>query len=701
KYQSSVPDSMEDCNAGAPIELDLVLFMSSAFRLSVLELTTPHLPSHHPRTLCYHPRLPPRGSCRLCLVQVVGSWKLLPACVTTVAEGMEINTDTVEAKENVKGVLTMLRAEHPNECLNCESNGRCEFQDLIYRYDIPDAHPRGTKMAGHVHDRGHNPYGHTVIGLHPPEYYEQHFFDEDRPDVVHELAKPVQDHHARTVPNEPTRPQADKYDGRYFEFGYANPHKEEVDVSSDAVARSMDKCVKCGRCVTACSHLQDMNILGFTSRGDHAHVDTPFSAPLSMTLCIECGQCSAYCPVGAITARSEVDAVLRELESKRKVMVACTAPATRVAIGEEVYMGEGENEEGRMVAGLRHIGFDYVFDTNFSADLTIMEEGSELISRLNNGGTFPMLTSCCPGWVNLVEKSHPELIPNLSSARSPQAMLSSMVKHYFAKKLGKDPADVCVVSVMPCTAKKHEAGREEFSFTDARGRKVRETDHVITTRELGHIFRLLRVPLAQLKPSDYDPTLGVATGAGVIFGVTGGVMEAAVRTAQILTGVEKPIPLGALHDVRGLQGVKSATVAVKNAAGQEVPVRVAVAHGGKNVKELLKKMQAKEVEFDFVEIMMCPGGCIGGGGQPKSKSKDILQKRMAAVYDEDERKVLRRSHENPMIKELYENFLGAPLSETAHHYLHTHYHDRSHPHDETPETRGDGKLCRRLNSNQL
>jgi iron-only hydrogenase group A len=384
---------------------------------------------------------------------------------------------------------------------------------------------------------------------------------------------------------------------------------------------------------------------------------------------------------------------MKDLASRRKIMVAQTAPAVRVALGEELNLSEGENTEGRMVQALRQVGFDYVFDTNFSADLTIMEEGTELISRLNSGGPFPMFTSCCPGWVNLAEKKFAHLLPNLSTARSPQQMLGSMIKTYFAQKLGKNPEDISVVSIMPCTAKKHEAARPEFAPKNAKGEAVRDVDHVLTTRELGHLLRVKRVPYASLKESDYDPLLGMSTGAGALFGNSGGVTEAAVRTAQVLTGVENPIPLGHLKAVRGLDGVKTATVELKTAKGDTVNVKVAVVNGGKNVNSLLKAIDEGNFQADFVEVMICPGGCIAGGGQPKSKSKDVLQKRMNAIYDVDQRSTLRMSHENPMITDLYKNFLGHPGSEKAHHLLHTHYQDRSKD-STTPMTRGDGHVLK-------
>jgi iron-only hydrogenase group A len=299
-----------------------------------------------------------------------------------------------------------------------------------------------------------------------------------------------------------------------------------------------------------------------------------------------------------------------------------------------------------------------------------MEEGTELLQRLNSGGPFPMFTSCCPAWVTMVEKSYPHLMKHLSSARSPQQMLGSLVKSYFAKKLGVEKDQVCMVSIMPCTAKKHESQREEF---------LGDVDYVLTTRELGHLLRVKHVPVNSLPPSEFDQPLGLSSGAATLFGVTGGVMEAAIRTAQEASGLDPKdvLPLGGLSSVRGLEGVKAANVKLKKQNGDVVEVRVGVVHGSGHVRHLLEALEKNEEHFDFIEVMSCPGGCIGGGGQPKSKNPDILTKRMQAIYTADQKSTFRKSHENPAIKQIYEDFLGAPLSHKSHELLHTSYHDRS------------------------
>ena len=338
-----------------------------------------------------------------------------------------------------------------------------------------------------------------------------------------------------------------------------------------------------------------------------------------------------------------------------------------MAIAEEYNMAPGSVPVAKLVAALRKVGFDYIFDTNFSADLTIMEEGSELLERVRNGGPFPMFTSCCPGWVNFVEKKRPELISSLSSSRSPQGMLGSVAKTYFAEKLGKNRDEIVVVSLMPCTAKKDEAKRPQLAVDGNP-----DVDFALTTRELGKLLKMKHISLPTMPDEEFDKPLGLSTGAAVIFGVTGGVMEAALRTAYEL-GTGKHLEKLNFEDVRGLEGIKTATI---DFAG--LPLRVAVAHGMGQVTKLLSKIDKKEVEpFHFVEMMACPGGCIGGGGETKSMEKDILKKRQAAIYSLDERSIIRKSHENPGIKELYEKFLEKPLSPKAHHLLHTHYNDRS------------------------
>jgi len=560
-------------------------------------------------TLCYHPRLPIAGNCRLCLVDVKGSWKPLTACTTEVWEGMEIETDSPAVRETVRSSLAMMREEHPNDCMTCESNGNCEFQDLIYRYQIDAQHPVRTLLRNKFKKTNHS---------------------------------------------------------------ITEPCYSPFDNSTFSIARDMNKCVKCGRCIRACHHFQNINILGFINRAGYERVGTPMDRPMNFTKCVECGQCSQVCPVGAITERNECIEVLRHLDTKRKVVVVSTAPAIRVALAEEFNTEPDFDFTGKMVAGLRKLGFDYIFDTNFSADLTIMEEGTELITRLNEGGKFPMFTSCCPGWINMVEKSYPELRENISTCKSPQQMIGAVIKTYFAKKINVKPEDIIHVSVMPCTAKKGEAKRPEFARNG-----VPDIDHVITTRELVNLLKLKKINPSELKNEKFDSPLGIGSSAGNLFGVTGGVMEAAVRTAQIITGVENPIPLGELKAIRGLEGIKAANVPLKTKEGKDVTVRAAVVSGGANIQKFLEKMKNKELEFDFVEMMMCPGGCVNGGGQPKSADPKVVVKKMERLYTMDEQATLRLSHENPEIVQLYKEFLKEPNSHLSHELLHTHYNDRS------------------------
>lgn len=538
-------------------------------------------------TLCYHPALSVVGSCRVCVVQVEGARNLSPACATQVSDGMKINTSSERVNKAVRFNLGLLLSNHPNDCMTCDVNGRCEFQDLIYQYDVKDMFPK-------------------------------------------------------TLRNVP------------------------YDVSSPSLFRDMNKCIDCGRCVRACSELQGLSILSPVNRGYHVLPLPALGAPISATDCINCGQCSAVCPVGAITERMEFREVISALQKHDKILIAQTAPSVRVALAEEFGETPGTVSTGKMVAALRKLGFDYVFDTNFSADLTIMEEGSELLERVKEGGSFPMFTSCCPGWVNMMEKLYPEYTANLSTAKSPQEMMSALVKTYFAEKIGVKPEDIYLVSIMPCTAKKDEKGRETLNV-----RGSQATDAVLVTRELGKLIRMNKIPYESLKEEDFDTPLGISTGAAAIFGSTGGVMEAALRTAyELYTGEE--LPKLDFEFARGFNGVKEAEIDMKG-----TKVKVAVVHGGSNVVQLMEKIRSGEAFYHFIEVMACPGGCIGGGGQPKSSKPGYLEKRMEAIYNIDKSSKIRKSHENPAILKLYEDYLGKPLGHLSHELLHTHYKDNS------------------------
>ena len=438
------------------------------------------------------------------------------------------------------------------------------------------------------------------------------------------------------------------------------------DDSSPAVIRDLSKCIECQRCVRACSEWQDMNIYSMVERSYKTYPGTPFDLPLYETLCVSCGQCTVACPVGAIYEKQDWRKVLDELEKHEKVLVVQTAPATRVAIAEEFGAEPGTISTGKMVAALRRLGFDYVFDTDFSADLTIVEEANEFVHRLKNGGPFPMFTSCCPAWINLAEKEYPQFLKNLSTCKAPQDMMGAVVKTYFAKKIGVKPEDIFHVSIMPCTAKKDDIEREQMLLNG-----VKTTDVVLTTRELAKLIKMKNIPFFSLPDENYDDPLGESTGAGILFGVTGGVMEAALRTAyEVVTGEE--LPKLDFNEVRGLEGIREAEIDI---AGQKI--KVAVAHGLSNVRKLLDKIDRGEVFYHFIEIMACIGGCLGGGGQPRSLDPKGLEKRAQAIYTLDERSVIRKSHENPSIKRLYEVFLEKPNSHIAHEILHTWYKDRS------------------------
>ncbi len=459
--------------------------------------------------------------------------------------------------------------------------------------------------------------------------------------------------------------------------------KRRLDFSTAAIVRDSGKCIKCRRCVSVCQEMQHVGALSPQFRGFDTVIGPAFGKELASVSCVQCGQCTAICPVGAITERDHVEQVWAALDTPENTVVVQTAPAIRAALGECFGYPPGTLVTGKMVAALRRLGFDAVFDTTFGADLTIIEEAHELLSRLrgaffdNLSDQLPMFTSCSPAWVNFVEYFHPELLPRLSTCKSPQQMMGAVIKTYYARKLGKRPEDVFVVSVMPCTAKKFEATRPEMNASG-----VRDVDAVLTTRELARMIRAAGIDFTALPEEQMDPPLGLSTGAGVIFGHTGGVMEAALRTAyELLTGRELPMPEQHLPQLAHLHGIKEAEILLTDLRPEwrfleGMTLRVAVAHSLGNAESLIRSILSGERKYHFVEVMACPGGCIGGGGQPRFTDNRIRAARIAALQAEDKSKPLRKSHLNPQVQQLYAEFLGEPLGVLSHRLLHTHYFQR-------------------------
>ncbi len=444
----------------------------------------------------------------------------------------------------------------------------------------------------------------------------------------------------------------------------------DIDDLSPSIVRNNNKCILCRRCVAACNNTQAVGVIGPVARGFKTQIRSPWNQPLGEVACINCGQCIAACPTGALYEKDSTKKVWELLGDDTKHVVVQPAPAVRAALGEEFGLPMGTSVTGKLAAALRRLGFEKVFDTDWAADLTIMEEGTEFIGRLTNGGVLPMITSCSPGWIKFCETYYPDFIPNLSSCKSPHEMEGAMIKSYWAEKEGIDPKTIRVVSVMPCTAKKFEAIRPELGHDG-----MQDVDEVITTRELAHMIKEAGIDFANLPDEDFDPILGESSGAGVIFGATGGVMEAALRTVyEKVTG--ETLAKVDFEGVRGIDGVKEATVKVGN-----LDVNVAVAHGTANAAKLLDSVRSGEKTYHFIEVMGCPGGCVTGGGQPivsaqKRMECDPKTLRAAALYREDAAKPQRKSHENPSIQALYDNYLGEPNSHKAHELLHTTYQAR-------------------------
>lgn len=453
-----------------------------------------------------------------------------------------------------------------------------------------------------------------------------------------------------------------EYEGKEVE-----PH---IDDMSPSIVRDASKCIMCKRCVATCKNIQGISAIDVAGRGYGSHISTENEKSLNDVNCTFCGQCIEACPVGALKEKDETKTVFRKLRDKDTVVVVQTAPAVRVALGEEFGMSIGTNVTGKMVTALKRLGFDRVFDTNTGADVTIMEEATEFIHRLNGEGPLPLITSCSPGWIKYIEMNYPENLPHLSSCKSPQEMFGALIKSYFAEKENIDPKKIFNVAVMPCIAKKFEKTREELSRDG-----MQDVDAVITTRELARMIKQSNIDFTTLEDSEFDNPMGSATGAAVIFGTTGGVMEAALRTAQdTLTG--KDLDAIDFELVRGEQGIKRGTVNVNG-----TDVKVVVASGLKNAKVIMDEIKEGKADYHFVEIMACPGGCVMGGGQPIKSSKvrsecDVRALRAGALYTIDEKSVIRKSHENPVVKKIYEDYLEKPGSHKAHELLHTTYVER-------------------------
>ncbi|HXK99794.1 MAG TPA: NADH-dependent [FeFe] hydrogenase, group A6 [Dysgonamonadaceae bacterium] len=462
---------------------------------------------------------------------------------------------------------------------------------------------------------------------------------------------------------------------------FVRTRKEHVnkDETSLSLVRDPEKCILCGRCVAVCEQIQSVKAIDFSGRGLKTKISTFWDTGLGNSICINCGQCALICPTGAITERSAINEVWNELHDPEKVVVVQTAPAVRVGIGEAMGLPYGSLVTGQMVASLRKLGFSKVFDTDFAADLTIVEEANELVERIENKGTLPMITSCSPGWIKFIEHFFPSSLPHLSTCKSPQQMFGAIAKTYYAEQAGIDPRNIVVVSIMPCTAKKFEARRPEMSDAFrywkeklhlSENEHFYDVDYVLTTRELARMFKEVGIDFSNLPEEEFDSPLGVSTGAGVIFGATGGVMEAALRTAyEVITGSQ--LTNVDFVAVRGMKGIKEAEIDLNGTR-----LKVAVAHTLSNARTLLEQIENGTSPYTFIEVMTCPGGCLGGGGQPIPTDEEIRLKRAESIYLEDKNKPIRKSHENPEIQYLYRHFLQKPLSEKAHHLLHTHYVER-------------------------
>ncbi len=570
-------------------------------------------------TLCYMKNVQAIGACRVCSVEVEGARALVASCSQPATEGMKVKTNTKRVREARRTVVELLLSEHDGDCQVCSRNEDCELQAV--------ARDLGIKEVRYPGEKG----------------------------------------------------------------------KRYSDRSTPALVRDTAKCILCRRCVTVCNDTQGVAAIWPQNRGFKTVVGPAFCHNLDEVVCVQCGQCAAVCPVGAITERDHVADVWAALDDPKKHVIVQTAPAIRAALGECFAYPPGTLVTGKMTAALRRMGFAAVFDTNFTADLTILEEGTELLMRLKqalvkpakgdkkggNGhghhdfGPLPMFTSCSPGWIKFMEHYYPDMTGHLSTCKSPQQMFGAVAKTYYAEKIGKKAEDIYVVSIMPCTAKKFECQRDEMDDSG-----VQDVDAVLTTRELGRMIKQAGIDFPKLPDEQMDAPLGISTGAADIFANTGGVMEAALRTAwEIVTG--KPLPFENLHvkPVAGLEGIKEASAKITGALPEwsfleGVELKVAVAHTLGNARKVIERIRKGEATYHFIEVMTCPGGCIGGGGQPRLTDNSVREARIAAIYREDEGRPLRKSHENPAVQQLYKEFLGQPLGEKSHHLLHTKYVSR-------------------------
>lgn len=568
-------------------------------------------------TLCFHQDLlPSEGLCRMCLVKTNQHRGLVTSCQTNISDHMEIVTEDEDIAKARKINLELLWADHAGKCSQCSRNGDCELQNLAgdLKIEVKDFVP-------------------TL----------DQFEKEEQLKLLKESLK-----------------------------------NRVVDDKNPSIFRDNQYCIECRRCVKACRDIQTIESYGMNYRSIETKVGTPGEIPLD---CIFCGQCANYCPTAAITEKSQIDEIEKVLQDDSKLKVVQIAPSVRFTLGEEFGLEPGTFVEGKMVSALREIGIDLVFDTTFSADLTIMEEAHELLERLNgkiraleqntpkSAPTMPMFTSCCPSWVLYVEKYWPQFIPNLSSCKSPQQMLGALAKTYYPQTKHIHKENVSSISIMPCTSKKFEAKREEMGRDG-----LSDVDIVLTTRELARLIKKKRINFLKLPEGFFDKSLGIYSGAGLLFGSTGGVMEAALRTAYETLTCEQ-LPKLDFVQVRGQEGIRSASITIPKGkcSAREVTLKVAVAHEIRNASKILKDLERGVCEYDFVEVMACPGGCLGGGGQPIPTSSEIRAKRREAIYQRDKGLPLRKSHENPAIKHLYEEFLQTPGSQIAERLLHTKY----------------------------